>query len=67
MIRMNGWQIELEIDVTKKEVINENAENNHRNVDSDNDDQGEVTVKRTQGFSECFAECYFELLECWGH
>ena len=44
MIRMNGWQTELEINVTKKGLVNENPNKNDQNNGNDNiDDQREVT------------------------
>ena len=44
MIRTNGWQTELEINVTKKGLVNENPNKNDQNNGNDNiDDQREVT------------------------
>ena len=44
MIRMNGWLTEPEMNVTKKSMMNENADKNDQNSgDDSNDDQGEAT------------------------
>ena len=44
MIRMNGWLAEPEMNVTKKSMMNENADKNDQNSgDDSNDDQGEAT------------------------
>ena len=44
MIRMNGWLTEPETNVTKKSMMNENADKNDQNSgDDSNDDQGEAT------------------------
>ena len=44
MIRMNGWLTELEMNVIKKSMMNENAGKNDQNIGNDyNDDQGEAT------------------------
>ena len=39
---MNGWLTELKMNVIKKSMTNENAENNDQNMGSDDDDQGEA-------------------------
>ena len=42
MIRMNGWLTELETNVIKKRMMNENANKNDQNSgNDDNDDQCE--------------------------
>ena len=38
MIRMNPWLIELEMNVIKKSMMNENADKNDQNIGSDDDD-----------------------------
>ena len=45
MIEMNGWLTELEMNVIKKSMMNENADKNDQNTgnDNDDDDQGEAT------------------------
>ena len=41
---MNGWLTQLEMNVIKKNVMNENANKNDQNSENDNnDDQGEAT------------------------
>ena len=41
---MNGWLIEPEMNVTKKSMMNENADKNDQNSgDDSNDDQGQAT------------------------
>ena len=39
---MNGWLTELKMNVIKKSMTNENAENNDQNMGSDDDDQDEA-------------------------
>ena len=39
---MNVWLTELKMNVIKKSMTNENAENNDQNMGSDDDDQGEA-------------------------
>ena len=39
---MNWWLTELKMNVMKKSMTNENAENNDQNMGSDDDDQGEA-------------------------
>ena len=44
MIRMIGWLTELEMNVIKKSMMNENTNKNDQNSgNNDNDDQGEAT------------------------
>ena len=44
MIGVNGWLTELEMNVIKKSMMNENAGKNDQNIGNDyNDDQGEAT------------------------
>ena len=53
MIKMNGWLTELEMNATKKCMMNENANKNDQNSgNDDNGDQGEATEK----FYKCFTE-----------
>ena len=41
---MNGWLTEPEMNVTKKSMMNENADKNDQNSgDDSNDDQGQAT------------------------
>ena len=44
MIRMNGWITELETNVIKKRMMDENSDKNGQNIGKDDDDdQGEAT------------------------
>ena len=49
MIRMNGWLTELEMNVIKKSMVNENADKNDQNSgNDDNDDPGGATENKCE-------------------